>query len=98
MKNEYEYGKEINWEYIMEKIEEFQEIDEETSWELISESSKVKCWIAYDGSTICADYPLIHWEVHFSNKYPFHLIVNSITNAAKRVLWDKDIKAMKTLK
>ena len=37
-------------------------------------------------------------KLHFTNKYPFHLVVNSITNSSKRKLWDKDIKEMKTLK
>lgn len=95
LKNEFEADRQVNQDYILELIETFQDMDEDTEWDIVVDNSSSKCWLARNGSSFSRTLPFLHFHIDFSRKYAFGDIVDAVVDADKRAKWDKDIKEIR---
>ena len=92
LKIEHELGKIINEEYILNTIENFQDMDEDEEWTLLVDSSTSAWWMSNQGTYIDSKLPFFHIQIDFEKKYNFIDIVEAVFEPEQRQKWDKDIK------
>lgn len=92
LKNKYEKGKKVNIDYILDLIENLQDMDEEQEWDIFYKGdSHWTCWLAKDGFGLDPDLPLIHSEFNIPKTASFEKISEAIVEGKYRQIWDKEV-------
>ncbi|CAI2367023.1 unnamed protein product [Moneuplotes crassus] len=89
--NEYETGKKIDKDYIINFFNMMKHKFEQEEWTIRCDRPETKCWNSPEGSPYSKKHLCVHVEGWMSSKYPHEMVVDAIQNTSSRLKWDKNI-------